>query len=121
MDNYVGCRVSLDCGELGFFQGVICGYALPSPPLSPSLHPSPLDLSFLRPPSLHSTPSQPSHPITNLFLHRINLAEQTVTLRKPFENGKASKFPELSLNASNIQASPVKIEEPSSHQSFLRS
>ena len=23
MDNYVGCRVSLDCGGLGFFQGVI--------------------------------------------------------------------------------------------------
>lgn len=58
MDEYVGCRVSLDCGQMGFFQGVI---------------------------------------------NRINLQEQTVTLEKPFENGLACKFPEVTLSATMIQ------------------
>jgi len=57
-EDWVGCRVSLDCGGLGFFQGVIC---------------------------------------------RINLGEQTVTIEKPFQNGLACKFPEITLNASDIQ------------------
>jgi len=57
-EDWVGCRVSLDCGGLGFFQGVIC---------------------------------------------RINLGEQTVTIEKPFQNGLACKFPEITLNATDIQ------------------
>jgi len=57
-EDWVGCRVSLDCGGLGFFQGVIS---------------------------------------------RINLGDQTVTLEKPFQNGLACKFPEITLNASDIQ------------------
>jgi len=57
-EEWVGCRVSLDCAGLGFFQGVIC---------------------------------------------RINMGEQTVTLEKPFQNGLACKFPEITLNASDIQ------------------
>ena len=57
-EDWVGCRVSLDCGGLGFFQGVIC---------------------------------------------RINLGDQTVTIEKPFQNGLACKFPEITLNASDIQ------------------
>jgi len=57
-EDWVGCRVSLDCGGLGFFQGLIC---------------------------------------------RINLGDQTVTLEKPFQNGLACKFPEITLNASDIQ------------------
>jgi len=59
-EEWVGCRVSLDCAGLGFFQGLIC---------------------------------------------RINMGEQTVTLEKPFQNGLACKFPEITLNASDIQVS----------------
>jgi len=33
----------------------------------------------------------------------MSLHEQTVTLEKPFQNGLASKFPEITLNASDIQ------------------
>jgi len=57
-EEWVGSRVSLDCGGLGFFQGIIC---------------------------------------------RINLPEQTVTLQKPFQNGIPSTFPEITLNATDIQ------------------
>jgi len=57
-NDWVGCRVSLDCGGLGFFQGVIC---------------------------------------------RINLNDQTVTIEKPFQNGLPCKFPEITLNATDIQ------------------
>jgi len=69
----VGCRVSLDCGGLGFFQGIMC---------------------------------------------RINIEEQTVTLEKPFQNGVPSKFPEVTLNATDIQdlkilKTKVEVEEES--------
>ena len=64
-EDWVGCRVSLDCGGLGFFQGVIC---------------------------------------------RINLGEQTVTIEKPFQNGLAVKFPEITLNASDIQVIRIKFK-----------
>ena len=57
-EDWLGCRVSLDCGTLGFFQGVIS---------------------------------------------RINLGDQTVTLEKPFQNGVSCKFPEITLNASDIE------------------
>lgn len=65
--------MSLDCGGLGFFQGVIC---------------------------------------------RINLEEQTVTIEKPFHNGVPCKFPEITLNAADIQdlkilKSKVEIETES--------
>ena len=64
-EDWVGCRVSLDCAGLGFFQGVIC---------------------------------------------RINLGEQTVTIEKPFQNGLAVKFPEITLNASDIQVIRIKFK-----------
>lgn len=57
-EEWLGCRVSLDCGSLGFFQGVI---------------------------------------------NRINLSEQIVTLEKPFQNGVSCKFPEITLNAADIE------------------
>ena len=57
-EDWVGCRVSLDCGGLGFFQGVIC---------------------------------------------RINLGEQTVTIEKPFQNGLACKFPEITRLGCSIK------------------
>ena len=57
-EDWLGCRVSLDCGSLGFFQGVI---------------------------------------------NRINLSDQTVTLEKPFQNGVSCKFPEITLNAADIE------------------
>ena len=53
----MGCRVSLDCGGLGYFQGVIC---------------------------------------------RISYNDQTVTLEKPFQNGLACKFPEITINSTDI-------------------
>jgi hypothetical protein len=62
-EDWVGCRVSLDCGGLGFFQGVICW---------------------------------------------INLGEQTVTIEEPFQNGLACMFPEITLNASDIQVRRFK-------------
>ena len=65
-EDWVGCRVSLDCGGLGFFQGVIC---------------------------------------------RINLGEQTVTIVKPFQNGLACKFPEITLNASDIQVIRITFKQ----------
>jgi len=57
-EDWLGCRVSLDCGSLGFFQGVIS---------------------------------------------RIRLSDQTVTLEKPYQNGLVCKFPEITLNASDIE------------------
>jgi len=57
-EDWLGCRVSLDCGTLGFFQGVIS---------------------------------------------RINLNDQTVTLERPFQNGVSCKFPEITLNAADIE------------------
>ena len=62
-EDWVGQRVSLDCGGLGFFQRFIC---------------------------------------------RINLGEQTVILEKPFQNGLACKFPEITLNASDIKVRRFK-------------
>ena len=57
-EDWLGCRVSLDCRSLGYFQGVIS---------------------------------------------RINLQDQTVTLEKPFQNGLSCKFPEITLNAADIE------------------
>ena len=59
-EDWLGCRVSLDCGSLGHFQGVIS---------------------------------------------RTDLEQQTVTLQKPFQNGVACKFPEITLNGTDIQVS----------------
>jgi len=58
MDEYLGCRVSLDCGDMGFYQGVIS---------------------------------------------KISLEEQSVSLDKPFANGLACKFPQVTINAGDIQ------------------
>lgn len=57
IEEWMGCRVSLDCGSLGYFQGVIC---------------------------------------------RISYNDQTVTLEKPFQNGLACKFPEITINSTDI-------------------
>ena len=56
-EEWLGAQVSLDCGSLGYFQGVIS---------------------------------------------RINYSDQTVTLEKPFQNGLACKFPEITINSSDI-------------------
>merc|ERR1719446_555927 len=58
MNEYLGCRVSLDCGDMGFYQGVIS---------------------------------------------RISLEDQSVSLDKPFANGLACKFPQVTINAGDIQ------------------
>ena len=39
----------------------------------------------------------------HVMFFRISLQEQNVTLEKPYQNGLASKFPEITLNASDIQ------------------
>ena len=39
----------------------------------------------------------------HVMFRRISLQEQNVTLEKPYQNGLASKFPEITLNASDIQ------------------
>ena len=57
IEDWMGCRVSLDCGGLGYFQGVIS---------------------------------------------RISYNDQTVTLEKPFQNGLACKFPEITINSTDI-------------------
>lgn len=57
IEDWMGCRVSLDCGGLGYFQGVIS---------------------------------------------RISYSDQTVTLEKPFQNGLACKFPEITINSTDI-------------------
>ena len=36
-------------------------------------------------------------------ISRINLSDQTVTLEKPYQNGLSCKFPEITLNASDIE------------------
>ena len=56
-EEWLGAQVSLDCGSLGYFQGVIS---------------------------------------------RINYSDQTVTLEKPFQNGLACKFPEITINSTDI-------------------
>jgi len=56
-EDWLGCRVSLDCGGLGYFQGVIS---------------------------------------------RMSYSDQTVTLEKPFQNGLACKFPEITINSTDI-------------------
>ena len=62
IEDWMGCRVSLDCGGLGYFQGVIS---------------------------------------------RINYNDQTVTLEKPFQNGLACKFPEITINSSDITVTVI--------------
>ena len=42
----------------------------------------------------------------HVVFRRISLQEQNVTLEKPYQNGLASKFPEITLNASDIQVPP---------------
>jgi len=78
MDEYLGCRVSLDCGDMGFYQGVIS---------------------------------------------RISLEDQNVSLDKPFANGLACKFPQVTINASDIQElkilkSKVDVEAEQNASSF---
>ena len=36
-------------------------------------------------------------------ISRINLNDQTVTLERPFQNGVSCKFPEITLNAADIE------------------
>ena len=78
IEDWMGCRVSLDCGGLGYFQGVIC---------------------------------------------RISYNDQTVTLEKPFQNGLACKFPEITINSTDITV--IAISRPlllhSTAQSYLLS
>ena len=62
IEDWMGCRVSLDCGSLGYFQGVIS---------------------------------------------RISYNEQTVTLEKPFQNGLACKFPEITINSTDITVTAI--------------
>ena len=62
IEDWMGCRVSLDCGGLGYFQGVIS---------------------------------------------RISYSDQTVTLEKPFQNGLACKFPEITINSTDITVTVI--------------
>ena len=62
IEDWMGCRVSLDCGSLGYFQGVIS---------------------------------------------RISYNDQTVTLEKPFQNGLACKFPEITINSTDITVTVI--------------
>ena len=42
-------------------------------------------------------------------ISRINLNDQTVTLERPFQNGVSCKFPEITLNAADIEVGLVDV------------
>ena len=51
--------------------------------------------------------SSPIQFLSTGVISRINLNDQTVTLERPFQNGVSCKFPEITLNAADIEVGIV--------------